>query len=48
MQGTVLSVAAPNGQGIILGDDGVHYAYALSEWRSPVLSASPGMKVDSK
>lgn len=46
MQGALLSVAAPNSQGLILGDDGVHYTYALADWRNPVLSASPGMKVD--
>lgn len=46
MQGTILSVASPNGKGLILSDNGERYTYALADWRNLVLSASPGMRVD--
>ena len=46
MQGTVLSVGAPNVQGVILGDDGVRYTYTLAGWRTAGVTGAPGMKVD--
>ena len=46
MQGTVLKVAEPGGEGLILGDDGVQYTYTPMGWRVPTTRAFSGMKVD--
>ena len=46
MQGIVLSVASQSDQGLILGDDGVHYTYTTFGWRDSAVGAAPGMKVD--
>ena len=46
MQGTILNVASQSNQGIILGDDGIHYTYTTFGWRNTTVAATPGMKVD--
>ena len=46
MQGTIQNPATQNGQGVILGDDGVTYAYTMLGWRDATATASPGMRVD--
>lgn len=46
MQGTILNVASQSNQGIILGDDGIHYTYTTFGWRNTTVAATLGMKVD--
>ena len=46
MQGTIIAIATQSNQGIILGDDGVHYTYTTFGWRDSMAGAAPGMKVD--
>ena len=46
MQGSIISIASKGGQGVILGDDGVHYTYTPAGWRDISLRATPGMRVD--
>ena len=46
MQGTIMSVAATGGQGLILGDDGTRYTYTPMGWRDPTVGAWFGMRVD--
>ena len=46
MQGTIQNPARQNGQGVIVGDDGVNYTYTLLGWRDDTTGALPGMKVD--
>ena len=46
MQGSILNVAGPGGQGLILGEDGTRYNYTTLGWRDSSVNAFPGMKVD--
>ena len=44
MQGSVLN--AESGRYLILGDDGVRYTFALSEWRAGDIAPEVGVRVD--
>ena len=46
MQGTIQNPANQNGQGVILGDDGVTYTYTMLGWRDAATPATSGMRVD--
>ena len=46
MQGTIQNPANQNGQGVILGDDGITYTYTMLGWRDAATPATSGMRVD--
>ena len=46
MQGSILSDAHASNYGFILGDDGVQYSFALTDWRDHQTIPSVGMKND--
>lgn len=45
MQGQVLNAAATSNQGVILGDDQIHYTFTPTGWRDHSLKARAGMRV---
>ena len=45
MQGQVLNAAATSNQGVILGDDQIHYTFTQTGWRDHSLKARAGMRV---
>src|SRR5437868_6729805 len=45
MQGQILQIGGPGGNGLILGDDGNRYAFSLAEWKVAKPPAA-GMTVD--
>ena len=46
MQGSILQAASAGGQGMILGDDGIHYTFTPTGWQGDPTQAMVGMRVD--
>lgn len=46
MQGSILQAASTGGQGLILGDDGIHYTFTPTGWQGDPTQAMVGMRVD--
>ena len=45
MQGQIINTSVTGNQGVILGDDGVQYSFAATDWRDNSVKAASGMRV---